>query len=216
MLLNIDAKLKGHLLLRQAALDAQDRNVIVGATSGKYDVTNITNALRQAYRNARRPNATMTTQNAETCKKCNELGKECHRCRRKRPQKGKNRPHDTRGNQKNIRSTFYTYRSQPENTSCRAIVDSGACGSVVGNHTLDEAMRSLGLSDVPEITPEQRCHRFGNHDEEQPTPFAVKMPFSCTTKDQRELVEFDVKFDVIDGTLPFLIGSRPYALWALT
>eukprot|EP00171_Calliarthron_tuberculosum_P015089 IDg15089t1 len=58
--LNIDSKLKGRLLLKQACLDNQDRNVIVGAASGKYDVTQISNPLRQAYRRMKRNEANIS------------------------------------------------------------------------------------------------------------------------------------------------------------
>ena len=44
--LNLDDKLKGHLLLRQASLILQERHIIVGASSGIYDVNDISAALR--------------------------------------------------------------------------------------------------------------------------------------------------------------------------
>lgn len=45
--LQMDDKLKGHLLLRQANLEPLDKSMIVGASSGKYDVCSIVGALRQ-------------------------------------------------------------------------------------------------------------------------------------------------------------------------
>ena len=45
-------------------------------------------------------------------------------------------------------------------------------------------------------------HRLGNYNDDQPSRFAVKMPFK-NASDNSEL--FDVAFDVIDGDLPFLL-----------
>ncbi len=57
--------------------------MIVGASSGKYDVTSISNALRQAYRNNSKP-ATMATQSQDVaelvcsfCKKKGHIKKNC-------------------------------------------------------------------------------------------------------------------------------------------
>eukprot|EP00171_Calliarthron_tuberculosum_P018452 IDg18452t1 len=47
--LNIDSKFKGHLLLRQAGLDKGARNMIIGSTSGSYEVDKISSALRLMY-----------------------------------------------------------------------------------------------------------------------------------------------------------------------
>ena len=49
---NLDEKIKGHLMLHQAGLDDQTRNMIVGAASGNYNVSSILAALRQAFRSA--------------------------------------------------------------------------------------------------------------------------------------------------------------------
>ena len=52
---NMDEKLKGHVLLRAAGLDAYFRNIIVGSSAGNYDVKSISGALRQAFRNNHKP-----------------------------------------------------------------------------------------------------------------------------------------------------------------
>eukprot|EP00171_Calliarthron_tuberculosum_P018277 IDg18277t1 len=181
--LNIDNKLKGHLLLRQAALDAQDRNIIVGAASGKYDVKDISIALRQAYRNSKDNEATMSTaSSSKQCAKCKSLGKMCFKCRRYREGKNSDRRKEKPASQ---RIAFYTFSTQPPNeANCRAIVDSGACASVVGKKTLDNAMRVLRISNVPDAGTAAKCR----------------------SKDNNKQFEFDVKFDVIEGDLPFLIG----------
>lgn len=45
-----DGNLKGHFLLRQASLSPFDCNLVVGAASGSYDVKDVGNALRNAFR----------------------------------------------------------------------------------------------------------------------------------------------------------------------
>ena len=52
----------------------------------------------------------------------------------------------------------------------------------------------------------QKNHRFGNHDENQPTLFAIKMPFNSPVTSCDPYVQFDVVLDVIYGDLPFLPG----------
>lgn len=44
--LNLDEKLKGHLLLRQADLQYHDQHIFVGAPNGSYDVNQVSAALR--------------------------------------------------------------------------------------------------------------------------------------------------------------------------
>lgn len=48
--LELDEKLKGHFLLRQANLAQHERNLVVGASSVSYDVKDLSNSLRNAFR----------------------------------------------------------------------------------------------------------------------------------------------------------------------
>ena len=57
--LNLSDKLKGHLLLRQADLETTERHVVIGAASGSYNVTDVSSALRNIYRNSP-PNAAIS------------------------------------------------------------------------------------------------------------------------------------------------------------
>lgn len=59
--LSLDEKLEGHILLRQASLDAYGRNVIIGSAGGKYSFQAITTALRNAFRTERLPAISMVT-----------------------------------------------------------------------------------------------------------------------------------------------------------
>lgn len=70
----------------------------------------------------------------------------------------------------------------------------------------DEAMRSHKMTKVAYCNVRLRNHRFCNDDEDQPSRFVIKMPFSSKNPDGRTVVEFNVSFDVIDGAVTFLLG----------
>lgn len=63
-----------------------------------------------------------------------------------------------------------------------AIVDSGACCSVVGQESFDEAMKKLKIHRLVETVPNQGEHRFGNHEEVQNAQSAGKFPFKIEGK----------------------------------
>eukprot|EP00171_Calliarthron_tuberculosum_P005577 IDg5577t1 len=198
--LNINNKLKGHLLLRQAGLDHNARSMIVGAASGSYEVDTIATALRQMYRHI--PNISTAS-----------MGIFPSSYARNKQPKGQLRSVNNRRTENNNQKSddspciFYTFNTAGSPNSTRAIVDSGACASVVGKDTLDIVMKALGISSLENSKPTIGAHRFGNHREEQSTLFAVKFPMVCQQSGRQEdLVEFQIKFDVIPGHLPFLIG----------
>ncbi len=107
--LNIDDKLKGHLLLRQANLDPMDKSMIVGAASGKYDVNSISGALRQAYRSNPPSGTNMRT--TPSCWTCKRLGKKCNRCLSKQNNPGNNSSSADNTSQQSTadRITFHTF-----------------------------------------------------------------------------------------------------------
>ncbi len=199
--LNMDDKLKGHLLLRQALLDNQDRNMIIGAASGKYEVKHVGAALRSAFRNRETPMSSMKSSGVLNHEKKKNGYIQNKNARNKNWQSTKN---SIKGSK---RPTFYTYRTVPvQSSKHRAIVDSGACTSVVGKGTLDKFMKNRKIGKLPDSSPTLARHRFGNHSEEHRSLFAVNVPFTCKGKDNEVQVTFDVKFDVIEGDLPFLLG----------
>ncbi len=58
------------------------------------------------------------------------------------------------------------------------------------------------------VMPRQSFHsipRFGNYNEDQPSLFAVEFPFEFKFPGKGHL-QFKIPFDVIGGSLPFLIG----------
>lgn len=60
--LNLDHKLKWQQLLLQDSLTSQDKNLIVGAASGSYEVSHLVAALRIAYVRTTPADSTMTWQ----------------------------------------------------------------------------------------------------------------------------------------------------------
>jgi len=207
--LELDEKLKGHLLLRQAGLDTHSRNMIIGAASGSYDVTSIANSLRQAFRSS----------NANGCPISPGYSSFTRGRGRGGPRgrgSGRGRGSSSRGNNyrqqnPNITPSFYTYQTA-NTTTIRAIVDSGASCSAVGRNTLNAAMELFGINQVDEAPVMQLIHKFGDSDEEQKASISVKFPFDCPTfykdmKPTKRNLKFNVQFDVLEGDLPFLIGK---------
>ena len=208
--LSFSDKLKGHLLLRQAGLDANTRNVIVGSSSGNYDVAKISAALRQAFRNAHNPFHNTTNPGGVNRKggyhrnSKNELKHRNNSSRNRKDYSKPNRNQNDNSNNKG-RSIFYTYKTSGEDEIQGAIIDSGACTSVVGQETLDRAMRQLRISELQEAKIKQEKHRFGDSEDETDATCAVLFPFKFKGKNNEE-VPFKIHFDVIPGQLPFLIG----------
>jgi len=205
--LNINDKLKGHLMLRKTGLDEQERNVLVGAASGKYEIAAITSALQHQYRKRENKNASLHSKNRQN----DNTG--CRYCKPNNPcrahQDSSNSP-DNQNVQHHPRASFISNKNLGMGSTIpSAIIDSGACASIVGKKTLDDAMRKLKLGNIPDGVPRQSYHRFGNSSKDYPTLFSVKMPFLCKSSFKNKPngpVEFDVSFDVIDGDLPFLLG----------
>lgn len=120
--LNMDDKLKGHLLLRHANLDTRDKNMVVGATSGKYEVAHISAALRQEYRHTNSSDDSFshnTTSMSYDCRICKRIGKKCS----KYVSRDKKKDSSENGAPSN-RPTFYAFQSSTQDDEIpRAIVD---------------------------------------------------------------------------------------------
>eukprot|EP00171_Calliarthron_tuberculosum_P022320 IDg22320t1 len=192
--LKINSRLKGHLLLRQACLDVQSRNMIVGASSGKFEVKSISNSLRQAYRV--QPESTQVTRPTATVRKPLKYPSRGQSIQA-RPRNNKSQRSQRRGDQvKSPTDTFFTYKSNSTSLALRAIVDSGACSSVVGKDTLDRAMKELEIRTLDDAPVSQGAHRFGDQPAEKRTLFAVKFPLHCTeTNGSPDAATFNIKFD---------------------
>lgn len=207
--LSLDNKLKGHLLLRQAGLDSNTRNMIVGAASGNYAIEKISAAMRQAFRNTKNSShgTTSTSRGGRNRGRGNRFGRG----------RGGNRDRNGRenqiGNDYNNRSATQNHEpifySGPRNFNSQkipgAIIDSGACSSIVGQKTLDMAMEQIGLRSVDDARPKFSSHRFGDFEESVNTVCAILFPFEFTTK-RGDKINFKIHFDVVPGHLPFLVG----------
>ena len=208
--LSFSDKLKGHLSLRQAGLDANTRNMIVGSSSGNYDVAKISAALPQAFRNAHCPFHKNTDPERVRRKggyHSNFKNEFSHRNNSNRNKKDFPKPnHNPNDNSNNKgRSIFYTYKKSCEDDIRGVIIDSGACTSVVEQETLDRAMRQLRISELQEAKINQAKHRFVDSEDETDATCVVLFPSKFKGKNNEE-VPFKIHFDVIPGQLPFLIG----------
>lgn len=99
--------------------------------------------------------------------------------------------------------SFMSKRNAQKQTS--AIVDSGAYASIVRKATLDAALRVLNIAELKYEPVLQAKHRFGPSDAVLKTVCAIVMPAMCTTQND-VMVQLHVRFDVIEGPLPLLIG----------
>ncbi len=200
--LNMDAKLKGHLLLRQAGLDMHTRNMIVGASSGKYDVPvfQTPSARRIATTQSPRqwphsPKMSLSSY-VPFAKKKGHIKKELFQAHP--PRKGIISGKGTKRCILHLSHVKYgPFMPCYSGFRCLHI----CCGK----DTLDLAMKQLGLDNVGDASPKLQYHRFGNYEENQKSLFAVLFPFEFKSKDNKTL-NFKIHFDVIDGSLPFLIG----------
>lgn len=172
--------------------------MLVGASSGDYHVSSLTASMRNAYRNQSPADATMKTQsdNVQQARNNRRADLQNHYA---------NRDYNTQSGP--IRPTFYTFKSGSSSANnTGAILDSDACASVVGKTTLDNALRNMELSYIPDGIPSRDSHRFGSHPDVHRTICAIKFPFQCSDENDSQISKFDIVFDVIDGELPFLVG----------
>ena len=210
--LHMDDKLKGHLLLRAAGLDSHMRNLIVGTSAGNYDVSSISSALRQAFRNNFKP-ASMASHFEDTPSKVSH--KTSSRSKGMRTTSSISTPLQNQKSLPKSDPAIFTTFAKIENLATfasaisviqrGALLDSGACSSVVGKKTLDDVMKMLQLKNIRDAKPKITSHRFGTHEEVHTTLFAVLFPFEMQTS-KGDTVSYMIHFDVIEGSLPFLIG----------
>ena len=66
-------------------------------------------------------------------------------------------------------------------------------------------MNQLGITEIPNAQIKQTRHRFGDSADETKTVCAILFPFEYKAKDKSH-TSFQIHFDVIPGTLPFLVG----------
>lgn len=66
--------------------------------------------------------------------------------------------------------TFFTYKttSDTSDTLC-AVIDSGACASILGKVVFDKALESLNIEKMPDMSPNRSFHKFGNSPDQHKT-----------------------------------------------
>ena len=208
--LSLTDKLKGHLLLRQAGMDSNTRNVIIGSASGCYEVAKISAALRQAFRESLHPSHNTFTPGS------------CKGRQRGRKKDAKIRGHQGQTNrefisQKEERNSYGDSCNLGRSIFLRTILQMWRKYLVQlltlllvqylcsGQETLDKAVKQLVIFELPDAQAKQLRHRFGDTDQEILTACAVLFPFQSKGKNG-EHITFQVHFDVVPGKLPFLVG----------
>lgn len=163
--LNLNDKLKGHLLLRQEDLEHQERHVVIGEASGRYDVHKVSAALHNIYRNGEVVSATHLNNynrnggndevknGRDNVESAENSDRDCYgRERGRNLGCGRGRGRETRhingGQGQGPRPTFYSFNTASSKSIPSAIIDTGACSSVVGKDTLERAMKSLDIKKV--------------------------------------------------------------------
>lgn len=200
--LDMNDELKRHLLLKQANLDSHDRTLVVGAAGGDYSLQILATSLRNAFRTTRLPPASMNC-NPPRLRYPSPILRNSGSGRASRNHGSNSSP----GEQSARGPMFYTYMSVDNaNDTTGVINDLGLCCSIVGNVTLDRAIRKLGLDKLNEEESCEQKHHFGPFNNPMKTICAVRIPFTCSDPDGSKVINFDIRFDVIDGTFPFLMG----------
>lgn len=198
--LKMDDALKGHLMIRQANLQLQDQSLVVGAASGSYSIKDISGAMRSIFQKHSPADANLVTTSSNERRQSDNTESRA-------PQERRHRRNDDHQKTGGTKPSFYSYKSSSIVSDLPgAVIDSGAVASIVGKKSLDRALSELGIDKVPDAKPNRPEHRFGENPEAQKTILAIRFPFSCNNKDGSDKQEFDITFDVIEGSLPFLIG----------
>lgn len=169
--LNLDNKLKVYLLLHQATFPQHHKNMIVGAASGSYDVMRLTASLLDAYIHTGPVASTMASRNTTTHPLLNEA----------RQNNLQNERSDSNPQSSSVTPTFYTFKtSSAPSSNDGAILDSGACASVVGKNSLYKALNALNIKGIPDAKQILDYHRFGDHTDQHRTICVVPFPFKYT------------------------------------
>ena len=172
-------QLKGHLLRRQSGLGNTTRNIIVCAADGNYDISKISSALRQAFRNDNPSNSRHYNSYGRRGRERGRRGRDGSGClngNRDVPWKSPNRSNDsgrchsvffsnryecslcyTRN--ANNSSVQYTYNTAHSHDLPGAIIDTGERSCVVGKDKLDMTMKQLGLRNIADSQIKQSKHR---------------------------------------------------------
>lgn len=193
--LNLNEELKGHLLLRQAKLNSQAWNIIVGSAGGDFSLQLLSASFRNAYRSEDlRPASTAKrAYNSSTCA-TRIRTKSPPKSQRVQPQNGfrnKNEPSNY--------TLFCTFMNQDHHAEKpSATVNSEARASIAGNRTLDSVLEKVNTKEIDDDVACRHKHHFDLYVFPKKTLFAVPMPFTCKVGRSSKPVSFKIKFDVIE------------------
>lgn len=93
------------------------------------------------------------------------------------------------------RATFYNYKSSPyaaENEG--TIHDTGPCASLVGNSSLNKALRSFKMKSVSDDAPYRDRHLFGGNSEPHLAVCVVKFPSECSDESGNSVARVEILF----------------------
>lgn len=121
--------------------------MVVVASSGCYDVINLTAAMRNAKIHTSRPESSMDSQ-LNSARQVQTIPPRTNNNNRRAERTTQNsQPASTR-------PTFNTFKkSSHPATNAGAILDSGTCASFVGKNTLDKTLTDMETRQVPDSTP---------------------------------------------------------------
>lgn len=164
-----------------------ERRIVIGASSGSSAINDIGTALRNIYRNESPSEASNYNKNTATSR----LDTQKNSRKNRRPQEQSAR--DDRANTSNNRPSWYTYSPScqpndyptegksndpklysfhsPRSSTNRlsAVIDPGAVASQVGQDTLHDAIRSMGIQQLHDGEIQVKQHFFGDYNETRKT-----------------------------------------------
>lgn len=158
--LSLDEKIKGRVLLRQTDLADHDRHVVIGASSGRYEVKFVSDALRNIFQNCPPTGEAIQSRPSGPGGLSHSYPEETdifestrHRGTGRRNQGSRGRNYTSRHNSQQPSKylempTLYTFKNSATDNSERAVVHSGEFASVVGNKSLDRALSALDQDSV--------------------------------------------------------------------
>lgn len=194
--LELNEKLKSTLLLRQTNLDVHNRSNVIGSAGGNYSLRAIATSLQNAYRSEVVDATSMTT-----------LSPSHSHCTHFKSIESVRNTHRIDSANASRALLFYTFVSANyDSQNPSAIIDTGACGSVVGQETLDKATYLLNIEELDDKRIDLAEHQFSPNEKPHKTICAVCNPFLCRNQKTRNTFRFQVRFDVITGSLTFFIG----------
>lgn len=136
-------------------------------------------------------------------------GANCHPRTRKVHRKSSHGSSSTAfGNQKGHKlSLFYIYMSaRSSEDEGAAVVDPGACALVVGHKMLYQTMPQLKITHLKDAKIIKDGHCFGTATTVHKSDTTVIVPFVYQFAHGSNFTEFHIRFDLVKGSLPFLIG----------